>query len=121
MKILATSVASIFFCCIYILCLNLAQNNNMICYCPSCLHFLPETLVDGVTFCQHCNTIITSNKANELIAAYKLIYKEKYKNLDQLKFHLQLSKEDMKYLSDCYEIEYFTIEEFAKMTKALYG
>lgn len=93
----------------------------MICYCPNCLHFLPETLVDGVTFCPSCTTIITSNKTNELIAAYKLIYKEKYKNLDQLKFHLQLSKEDMNYLLNCYENEYYSIEEFSKKTKTLYG
>jgi hypothetical protein len=93
----------------------------MICYCPNCLHYLPETLIDGVTFCEACSKIIISNKTEELISAYKLIYKEKYKNYDQLKFHLQLSRDDMDYLLNAYEKEFYSIEEFAKKTKALFG
>jgi hypothetical protein len=92
----------------------------MICCCPYCLHQLPEILIDGVTFCENCSRIITSNKLDELLCAYKLIKKRKYPNYDQLKFHLQLSKEDLNYIVDCYEKDDLTIDEFIKKTKTLY-
>ena len=92
----------------------------MICHCPYCLTELPETLINGVTFCEKCSRILTSNKPEELLSAYKLIKRGTYKNYDQLKFHLQLSKDDLDFIVDCYEKDELSAEEFYIKAKSLY-
>jgi Zn-finger protein len=92
----------------------------MICYCPYCVTELPETLINGVTFCDNCSRIIISNKLEELLSAYKLLKKGKYNNYDQMRFHLQLNKDDFNFVLDCFEKDELTVEEFVKKAKALY-
>jgi len=90
----------------------------MICYCPFCSSTLPETLIDGVTFCQKCSRIINSTKQNELVSAYRLLVKNQYSNMTQFKTHLRLSKNDFDLLIDCFENEDLSVEEFEKKIKA---
>jgi len=84
----------------------------VICYCPYCTNDLPEPLRNGVIFCQKCSRIITSDKENELISAYKFIKKSNQVNWNQLKFYLKLEEDDLNFLKKCVEEEELNPQEF---------
>lgn len=117
-------MTSIIFLSAYIICVTISGTQiykiTMLCYCPYCINELPETLINGVTFCEKCSRILTSNKLDELLSAFKLLKKGKYKNYDQLKFDLQLSTEDFNFVVNCFELDEMTLDEFTKKAKALH-
>jgi hypothetical protein len=88
----------------------------MICYCPYCSETLPKILVNGVSFCNHCNKIIISSEENELVSAYRLLKKRIYVNDQQVKHDLRLDIDKINFLFNCLDEEY-SIEEFEKIVK----
>jgi len=86
----------------------------MLCNCPYCATVFPTPCINGFVFCSKCQRVIESDKRNQYISAYRLIKMNKYSNYDQLKCHLRLSEEDLKYLLECYEAKNLTVEEFEK-------
>ena len=90
----------------------------MICYCPFCSQSLPEKLIDGLILCPKCNRLIESTPEHKLLAAYRILKRNRTTNLKQFKFELQLSEKEFNYVVDCYDNEFLSVEEFQKKLKA---
>lgn len=91
----------------------------MIISCPNCGHNLPNGLVDGITFCENCQSSVDSSRTNRIMSAAWMAIQQKPEDIDRISVKLKLSEieailVEAFILDNCY-----TIEEFRLVIKEL--
>lgn len=71
---------------------SLCINMFMISLCPNCGHKLNKELLDGITQCNHCHRVVSTNLINELLSA---AWEARKNNLssENLQRHTKLEKD----------------------------
>ena len=90
----------------------------MIYACPNCGFELERQLNDGLIYCTHCHRLIDSSDFNRLLSAGWLL-RRRYQNIEQVKYHMQLTKDEA-ILVETYVCDHgYSHEEFIRLLKFL--